>query len=38
MSPGGRCSAADVAISMTFGVCSLQSFKVWTDEIKSLAA
>jgi transglutaminase-like putative cysteine protease len=30
--------AADVAISMTFGVCTLQSFRVWTDEIKSLAA
>ena len=30
--------AADVAISMTFGVCPLQSFRVWTDEIKSLAA
>jgi transglutaminase-like putative cysteine protease len=30
--------AADVAISMTFGVCSLQSFRVWTDEVKSLAA
>jgi transglutaminase-like putative cysteine protease len=30
--------AADVAISMTFGVCVLQSFRVWTDEIKSLAA
>jgi transglutaminase-like putative cysteine protease len=30
--------AADVAISMTFGLCSLQSFKVWTDEIKSFAA
>jgi transglutaminase-like putative cysteine protease len=30
--------AADVAISMTFGVCALQSFRVWTDEIKSLAA
>jgi transglutaminase-like putative cysteine protease len=30
--------AADVAISMTFGVCSLQSFRVWTDELKSLAA
>ena len=26
--------AADVAISMTFGVSSLASFKVWTDEIK----
>jgi transglutaminase-like putative cysteine protease len=25
--------AADVAISMTFGTCSLQSFKVWTDKI-----
>lgn len=24
--------AADVAISTTFGPCSLQSFKVWTDE------
>jgi transglutaminase-like putative cysteine protease len=30
--------AADVAISMTFGVCSLQSFRVWTDEVKSAAA
>ena len=30
--------AADVAISMTFGVCTLQSFRVWTDEVKSLAA
>jgi transglutaminase-like putative cysteine protease len=30
--------AADVAISMTFGVCSLQSFRVWTDEIKGVAA
>ncbi len=30
--------AADVAISMTFGVCTLQSFRVWTDEIKSVAA
>jgi transglutaminase-like putative cysteine protease len=26
--------AADVAISMTFGVSALASFKVWTDEIK----
>ena len=25
--------AADVAISMTFGPCTLQSFKVWTDEV-----
>jgi transglutaminase-like putative cysteine protease len=25
--------AADVALSMTFGQCSLQSFKVWTDEV-----
>ena len=29
--------AADVAISMTFGPCTLQSFKVWTDELKSAA-
>jgi transglutaminase-like putative cysteine protease len=27
--------AADVAISMTFGPCTLQSFKVWTDELRS---
>jgi hypothetical protein len=26
--------AADVAISMTFGQCSLVSFRVWTDEVK----
>ena len=26
--------AADVAISMTFGPCVLQSFKVWTDEVR----
>lgn len=26
--------AADVAISMTFGECSLESFRVWTDEVK----
>jgi len=26
--------AADVAISMTFGACSLQGFKVWTDEVQ----
>jgi transglutaminase-like putative cysteine protease len=25
--------AADVAISMTFGPCTLQSFRVWTDEV-----
>jgi transglutaminase-like putative cysteine protease len=25
--------AADVAISMTFGACTLQGFKVWTDEV-----
>jgi transglutaminase-like putative cysteine protease len=25
--------AADVAISMTFGPCFLQSFRVWTDEL-----
>jgi transglutaminase-like putative cysteine protease len=25
--------AADVAISMTFGPCILQSFQVWTDEV-----
>jgi transglutaminase-like putative cysteine protease len=30
--------AADVAFSMTFGACALQSFRVWTDEIKSAAA
>jgi transglutaminase-like putative cysteine protease len=30
--------AADVAISMTFGPCTLQSFRVWTDEIKSAVA
>ena len=30
--------AADVAISMTFGPCTLQSFKVWTDELRSAAA
>jgi transglutaminase-like putative cysteine protease len=30
--------AADVAISMTFGACALQSFRVWTDELKSAAA
>ena len=29
--------AADVAISMTFGPCTLQSFKVWTDELRSAA-
>ena len=29
--------AADVAISMTFGPCTLQSFKVWTDQLKSAA-
>ena len=29
--------AADVAISMTFGPCTLMSFKVWTDELKSAA-
>lgn len=26
--------AADTAISMTFGPCILQSFKVWTDEVR----
>lgn len=26
--------AADVAISMTFGPCTLQAFKVWTDEVR----
>jgi transglutaminase-like putative cysteine protease len=26
--------AADVAISMTFGPCTLQSFKVWTDQVQ----
>ena len=26
--------AADVAISMTFGSCTLQSFRVWTDEVQ----
>jgi transglutaminase-like putative cysteine protease len=25
--------AADVAISMTFGPCTLEGFKVWTDEV-----
>jgi transglutaminase-like putative cysteine protease len=30
--------AADVAISMTFGPTTLASFKVWTDEIKQVAA
>jgi len=30
--------AADVAISMSFGPCTLQSFKVWTDELRSAAA
>ncbi len=30
--------AADVAISMTFGPCTLQSFKVWTDEVRNAAA
>ncbi len=30
--------AADVAISMTFGPNQLQSFKVWTDELKAEAA
>ena len=29
--------AADVAITMTFGPCTLQSFKVWTDELRSAA-
>jgi len=26
--------AADVALTTTFGVNQLQSFKVWTDEIR----
>ena len=26
--------AADVAISTTFGPCTLKSFRVWTDEVK----
>ena len=30
--------AADVAISMTFGPNTLQSFKVWADEVQALAA
>ena len=30
--------AADVAISMTFGPNTLASFKVWTDEVQTLAA
>ena len=30
--------AADVAISMTFGPNQLQSFKVWTEEVKAAAA
>lgn len=30
--------AADVAITMTFGPNLLQSFKVWTDEVRSAAA
>jgi len=30
--------AADVAISMTFGPNTLQSFKVWTDEVQTAAA
>ena len=29
--------AADVAISMTFGPNTLQSFKVWADEVTSEA-
>ena len=29
--------AADVAISTSFGSCSLQSFRVWTDEIRQAA-
>ncbi|HEY6482462.1 MAG TPA: transglutaminase family protein [Steroidobacteraceae bacterium] len=28
--------AADVAISMTFGQCSLTGFRVWTDEVPSV--
>jgi transglutaminase-like putative cysteine protease len=30
--------AADVAISMTFGPNTLQSFRVWTDEVQAAAA
>jgi transglutaminase-like putative cysteine protease len=30
--------AADVAISMTFGPNTLQRFRVWTDEVQSIAA
>ena len=30
--------AADVAISMTFGPNTLESFRVWTNEIKTLSA
>ena len=26
--------AEDVAISTTFGPCTLKSFRVWTDEVK----
>jgi len=27
--------AADVAISTTFGPCSLEAFRVWTDEVSA---
>jgi transglutaminase-like putative cysteine protease len=30
--------AADVAITTTYGLHTLESFKVWTDELKSGAA